>query len=184
LLNSLQPVVTSETSAAGFFRVHAFVASVAIGQPRPVSAGAAESRYRFFDAKTAATFRAAAACIIPAEPGSEGGGCEQVLRVADRMLAARPLADQRKVAAFLRALELLPLLRHGKRFSALRTEQRERVLSFLGSTRLHPLLRIGTFGVKTYALMGYYGAGLAWAEMRYPGPRADAPQRSDVQGAP
>jgi hypothetical protein len=155
-----------------------------MGQPRRVSAGAAEDRYRFFDAKTAATFRAAAACIIPAEPGSEGGGCDQVLRVADRMLVARALADQRKVAAFLRALELLPLLRYGRRFSALRADQRERVLSFLGSTRLHPLLRVGTFGVKTYALMGYYGEGLAWAELRYPGPRTDAPQRRDVRGAP
>jgi hypothetical protein len=144
----------------------------------------AGGRHRFFDAKTAATFRAAAECIIPAEPGSEGGGCEQVLLVADRMLAARAHADQRKVAAFLRALELLPVVRYGRRFSALRADQRARVLAFLGSTRLHPLLRVGTFGVKTYALMGYYGSDLAWTELRYPGPRTDLLPARGGEGAP
>ena len=145
------------------------------GYNGPVS----ERGHRFFDARTAATFRAAAECVVPSEPGSEGGGCGQVLLVADAMLARRSPADQRKFAAFLRALEALPLIRYGRRFSALRAEQRERVLAFLSSTRIHPLLRVGAFGVKTYALMGYYGSELAWAEMHYPGPRADAPHAGD-----
>jgi hypothetical protein len=92
------------------------------------------------------------------------------------MLARRPLADQKKIALFLRALERLPILRYGRPFSALRAEQRVRVLAFLSGTGISPLLRVGTLGVKTYVLMGYYGSELSWAELSYPGPRTDAPK--------
>jgi hypothetical protein len=142
-----------------------------------------DDRYRFFDAGTAATFRAAADCIVPAEPGSAGAGCEQAVRVADAMLARRAAPDRRKFAAFLRALELLPVVRYGRRFSSLSPELRSRVLAFLSATGIHPLLRVGAFGVKTYALMGYYGSELAWTEMHYPGPRPDRPTR-EGQTAP
>jgi hypothetical protein len=130
--------------------------------------------YGFFDANTAATFGAAAECIIPAESGSPGGGAERVVRVADRMLARRSAADRKKLAVFLRALEQLPRLRYGRRFSALSAEQRARVLAFLSNSGV-PLLRVGLFGLKTYVLMGYYGSEAAWAELEYPGPRTDAP---------
>ncbi len=140
--------------------------------------------YGFFDSRTARTFRAAGECIVPDEPGSPGGGSEQVLRVADAMLARRPPADQKKIAAFLRALELLPLVRYGRRFSALRAEQRARVLAFLGSTTISPLLRLGTFGIKTYVLMGYYGSESTWAELSYPGPRTDAPGQQPPKETP
>jgi hypothetical protein len=145
---------------------------------------ASTSTYGFFDPQTARTFRAAGSCIVPDEPGSPGGGSEQVLCVADAMLARRPQADQRKIAAFLRALELLPLVRYGRRFSALRAEQRARVLGFLGSTTISPLLRLGTFGIKTYVLMGYYGSESTWAELSYPGPRTDAPGQQPPKDAP
>jgi hypothetical protein len=134
------------------------------------------SGYRCFDRQTAATFRAAGECIVPPEPGSQGGGGEPVLRVVDRMLARRPPADQKKIALFLRALERLPILRYGRPFSVLRAEQRARVLAFLASTRISPLLRVGTLGIKTYVLMGYYGSELSWPELSYPGPRTDAPK--------
>lgn len=130
------------------------------------------STYRFFDDDTARTFLAAAECIVPDEPGSPGAGSEVVLRVADRMIGMRPAADQRKIATFLRAIERVPRLRYGARFSALSLERRSAVLAFFESTRLHPLLRVGTFGLKTFVLMGYYGSELAWGEMHYPGPRA------------
>jgi hypothetical protein len=150
--------------------------------PDTLGTNASTSAYRFFDAQTARTFRAAGECIVPDEPESPGGGSERVLRVADAMLSRRPPADRRKIAAFLRALELLPLVRYGRRFSALRTEQRARVLAFLGSTTISPLLRLGAFGIKTYVLMGYYGSESTWAELSYPGPRTDAPgqQQSKV----
>jgi hypothetical protein len=150
-----------------------FVAGSMIVQPERVTANTVT--YRFFDAKTAATFRAAAECVVPPESGSPGGEAEQVLLVADRMIGMRSPSDRHKIATFLRALELLPIVRYGRCFSALPAEQRGRVLAFLSNTRLHPLLRVGTFGVRTYALMGYYGSELAWAELRYPGPRGDAP---------
>lgn len=136
-------------------------------RPPPSTDGA----YRFFDAHTAQTFRAAAECIVPAEEGSPGAGVDIVVRIADRMLGMRPGSDQRKVATFLRTLEQLPRLRYGAPFSSLSAQRRTAVLRFLERTRLHPLLRVGTFGVKTFVLMGYYGSELAWRELHYPGPR-------------
>jgi hypothetical protein len=143
----------------------------------------ASEPYGFFDVNTAATFGAAAECIIPAEPGLPGGGAERVLRVADRMLARRPAADRKKLAVFLRVLEQLPRLRYGRRFSALSAQQRARVLAFLAGASV-PLLRVGLFGLKTYVLMGYYGSESAWAELEYPGPRTDAPAAIASRRAP
>jgi hypothetical protein len=137
------------------------------------------SDYRFFDARTERTFRAVAECIVPAEEGSPGAGIDLVVRVADRMLGVRPEGDQKKVAAFLRAIEQLPRLRYAAPFSALALEQRTAVLRFFERTRLHPLLRVGIFGVKTFVLMGYYGSELAWRELHYPGPR-DLEAREDL----
>ena len=131
--------------------------------------------YRFFDATTLPVFAAAAACIVPEEPGSPGGGDPRCLGVADAMIAERPAADQRLLRAFLRAVQLLPVLRYGRPFTKLSPTQRSAVLRFLEQNRLVPRLRAGFFGLKNFALLGYYGSDLPFAELGYPGPRTDAP---------
>lgn len=131
--------------------------------------------FLFFDDRTVATFRAAAGCIIPSEPGSPGADSDEAVAVADRALAARPERDRKLLATFLRAIELLPVFRYGRGFSKLRPEQRQAFLRFLESTRLFSKFRQGFFGLKTFALLGYYGLDRSWSELAYPGPRLDAP---------
>lgn len=131
--------------------------------------------YRFLDERTAATFRAAAGCIVPSEPDSPGADSDEAVAIADRALAARPERDRKLLGAFLRAVEILPVLRYGRRFSNLSRVRQEAFLRFLESTRLSPKLRQGFFGLKTFALLGYYGLDRTWGELSYPGPRLDAP---------
>jgi len=137
--------------------------------------------YRFFDAATLPVFAAAAGCLVPAEPGGPGGvaspGADdpRCLRVADAMIAERPVADRRLLRVFLFAVQLLPVMRYGRRFTRLSVPQRNAVLRFLERNRAVPKLRAGFFGLKNFALLGYYGSELSFAELGYPGPRTDAP---------
>jgi hypothetical protein len=131
--------------------------------------------YLFFTADTVRTFRAAAACIVPSEPDSEGADAEAAIRIADRALSERPARDRALLNAFLKAVELLPVLRYGRRFSRLDSERQATFLRFLETTRAFAKLRQGFFGLKAFALMGYYGMDATWRELGYPGPRLDAP---------
>ena len=131
--------------------------------------------YRFFTLETVEIFRAIAGCIVPSEPGSPGADSDAALALTDHALADRPARDQKLLRMFLGAVERLPLLRYGKRFTRLSREQQVRVLAFLESNTLLPKLRQGFFGVKTFALLGYYGNDSTFAELKYPGPRLDAP---------
>lgn len=133
------------------------------------------SSLRFFDDRTVATFRAAAGCIIPSEPGSPGADSDEALAIADRALSERPARDRKLLNTFLRAVEFLPVLRYGRGFSKLRRDQQQAFLRFLESTRLSAKFRQGFFGLKTFALLGYYGLESTWQELAYPGPRLDAP---------
>lgn len=131
--------------------------------------------YRFFTPETAATFRAAAACIVPSDAESPGADSDAALRIADRALSERPERDRRLLTAFLRAVEILPVFRWGRGFSKLDPERRARFLRFLETTRWFARFRQGFFGLKTFALMGYYGLPETWTALDYPGPRLDAP---------
>src|SRR5262245_38891947 len=133
------------------------------------------SSFRFFDDRTVVTFRAAAGCIIPSEPGSPGADSDEALLVADRALSERPARDRKLLMTFLRVVEFLPIFRYGKGFSKLRRDQQQAFLRFLESTRLSSKFRQGFFGLKTFALLGYYGLDATWQELAYPGPRLDAP---------
>ena len=144
----------------------------------------AAAPYRFFDERTAEIFRAIAACVVPSEPGSPGADSDHALALADQAIAARPEGDRALLTKFLRAVDLLPRMRFGRSFRALDPERRARVLRFLERNRAVPKLRVGFFGVKTYALLGYYGSRETFDELGYPGPRLDAPFYRAVDGAP
>lgn len=135
----------------------------------------AAAEYLFFTEQTLATFRAAASCIVPDDEGSPGAGSDAAIAIADRALSARPARDRRLLGTFLRAVELLPVLRYGRTFSALAHADRVATLAWLENTRLSAKLRQGFFGLKTFALMGYYSQGDVWGDIGYPGPRLDAP---------
>ncbi len=89
--------------------------------------------------------------------------------IYDRFLASRPAAVQRQVVLLVRLLELLPLLRWGRRFTALDTDRRRRFLEALQDAPVL-LLRRGIWGLRSIAFMGYYGRPEAAAAIGY---RAD-----------
>jgi hypothetical protein len=57
----------------------------------------------------------------------------------------------------------------------LNAERRSAVLRWLSRTRVSGKLRAGMFGLKNFALLGYYGSDVAFGELGYPGPKLDAP---------
>ncbi len=114
-------------------------------------------------------FRAIATTVVPEAARLGAAEWADVEAIVTRALAARPARLQRQVALFLRLLDWLPLLRYGRRFTELDAGRRTRFLAFLqDNTPL--LLRRGFWGVRTLALMGYYGRPAAAAAIGY---RAD-----------
>jgi hypothetical protein len=130
--------------------------------------------YRFFSSGALRTFRAIAECIVPSEADAAGASAAAALMVADAAIADRPLQDQKLIRLFLVIIEWLPVLRFARRFSKLSPLKQRRVLEFFESNRSSSM-RAGFFGVKTFALLGFYGFGGTFAELQYPGPRLDAP---------
>lgn len=133
-----------------------------------------DATYLFFDETHLAVFRAFAAQVVPADEGDEGAAADAALHLADRVLSERPTADQRLLRTFLTAVQWLPVLRYGRTFTGLSDAQRVR---FMGWLERGPVakFRAGFFGVKTFALLGYFGDPAHFDDIGYPGPRQDAP---------
>lgn len=75
--------------------------------------------------------------------------------VIDSALSTRPAAMRRQLSLFLRILDVLSLLRYGRRLVTLSPAQRVEFLSGMESSRLL-LFRRGFWGVRTLVFMGYY----------------------------
>jgi hypothetical protein len=131
-------------------------------------------RFLFFTSETAATFRAAAGCIVPSDAESPGADSDAAIAAADRALAGRPERDRKLLTTFLKAVEILPIFRYGRRFSKLGRDNQEAFLRSLESSGFSKF-RQGFFGLKTFVLMGYYAHESSWRDIEYPGPRLDAP---------
>ncbi len=103
-----------------------------------------------------ATFRAAVMTVVPEAKQLNESGWLALEALVEDALEIRPPALRRQLQLFLRAIEWLPIVRYGRTFTALGDEQRERVLRYLQD---HPLERIrcGFWGLRTLALLGYYG---------------------------
>ena len=77
-------------------------------------------------------------------------------RLVEKTLESRDEAVKRQLVTFLfRAIEHLPLLRWGRRFTQLPLAERTRFLSALENAPLL-LLRRGFWGVRTLVFLGYY----------------------------
>ena len=103
-----------------------------------------------------ACFRAVATAAVPAAEALDEAGWARAEALVEAALAARPAAQRRQLRLFLRALDLLPLARWGRRFPALPPERRARVLAALERAPVMALRR-GVWGVRTLAFMGWYG---------------------------
>jgi hypothetical protein len=94
--------------------------------------------------------------IAPGLGEVEGRARDDVCRIIERAVAARPPRVQRQLAMFLSLLRFAPVARYGRPFERLSTDRQDAVLRWFQDARL-PRLRQGFWGVKTLIYMGYYG---------------------------
>lgn len=115
------------------------------------------------------TFRALTVTFVPEAAGLDERGWTEAERIVEDALARRPAKIRRQLGVLVRLLDALPLLRYGRRFTALDPERR---LSFLEALQNSPilLLRRGVWGLRTLAFMGFYARPEAAALIGY---RAD-----------
>lgn len=116
------------------------------------------------------TFRAVAVTVVPEASSLDERAWTDAEALVERTLARRPAAMQRQLVLFLRAIENLPRLRWGRRFTALGARERTRFLSSLEHAPVL-LLRRGFWGLRTLCFLGYYARPEAHAAVGY---RADA----------
>ena len=110
--------------------------------------------------------RAIVCTIVPEATAMSENAWTEFDALVDAALGDRPLELQRRLQLFLRAIEWLPLLRFGRRFTSLLPAQRARFLSSLENHHLQ-LIRSGFWGLRTLVLLGYYGRPEALAAIGY-----------------
>jgi hypothetical protein len=110
--------------------------------------------------------RAIARTIVPEAAAMDEKAWQEFHGLLDAALGDRPAALQRRLQFFLRAIEWLPLLRFGRRFTSLAPAQRARFLSGLENHSAQ-ILRSGFWGLRTLVLLGYYGRPAAVAAIGY-----------------
>ena len=116
-------------------------------------------------------FRAVVVTVVPDAKQLDEPGWLALEEMVEDALQIRPPALRRQLQLFLRAIEWLPVVRYGRTFPALGDAQRGSVLRYLQD---HPLERIrcGFWGLRTLALLGYYGRPEAAHAIGYaPDPR-------------
>jgi hypothetical protein len=116
------------------------------------------------------TFRAIAVTVVPEASALDEEGWSALEALVEKTLAPRPAAVRRQLVAFVRAIEHLPRLRWGRRFTALSPDERARFLAGLERAPVL-LLRRGFWGLRTLVFLGYYARPEAAAAIGY---RADA----------
>ncbi|UCF21104.1 MAG: gluconate 2-dehydrogenase subunit 3 family protein [Gemmatimonadota bacterium] len=117
------------------------------------------------------TFRAVVCTVVPDARELEPQAWAELEAVVARTLRDRPRPLQRRLRLFLRTIESLPRLRYGRPFSALGAQERERFLAGLQEHRSR-LIRVGFWGLRTLAYLGYYGRPAAARSIGYrPDPR-------------
>jgi hypothetical protein len=112
------------------------------------------------------TFRAIAATVVPEAASLDEYAWTELEQLIEYTLAPRPEAMRRQLRLFVRAIDLLPLARYGRRFRSLDLERRTRVLAALQRSPFL-LLRRGFWGLRTLAFLGYYARTEARAEIGY-----------------
>ena len=111
-------------------------------------------------------FRAIASTVVPEAADLDEEAWEDAEDAIEWTIATRPLKLRRQLRLLVRVIELLPLLRYGRRFTALDAEQRTRFLEGLQDSPLL-LLRRGVWGLRTLVMLGYYSRPIAAAQIGY-----------------
>ncbi|NIN72737.1 MAG: hypothetical protein GTO46_12605 [Gemmatimonadetes bacterium] len=111
-------------------------------------------------------FRAVVCTVVPEADELNATEWGELMALVDESLRGRPSELRRQLRLFLRLVEWLPLFRYGRRFSSLESGRRARFLAGLQNHRLDRI-RVGFWGLRTLALLGYYGRGAAAAAIGY-----------------
>jgi len=111
-------------------------------------------------------FHALVGAIVPPAALLDEGQWEELEAIVEDYLARRPTKLRRQLQLFIRALQVMPLVRYGKPFTGLDPQRRAR---FLGAIQDSPvlLIRRGFWGLRTMAYLGYYSRAAAAAEIGY-----------------
>lgn len=135
-------------------------------------------------------FRAVATAVVPDAAALRPEGWSEVERTVELALQARPQKMRRQLVTFMRALEWLPLFRHGSRLTKMTPARRSAFLSSIQDSS-SPLLRKGFWGLRTLIFLGYYTrpeAGDAIGYRAHPGGwghrRASSEESSTKQTPP
>lgn len=116
-------------------------------------------------------FRALVTTVVPEAVTLDEPAWHELESLVEQALGDRPPALQRQLRIFLRVIQWWPILRHGKRFTALSLSTRTRFLCYLQDHRVERI-RVGFWGLRTLALFGYYGRQQAREFIGYrPDPR-------------
>jgi hypothetical protein len=100
-------------------------------------------------------FRALATVFIPETAAAEEAAWLRLEDIVAGALAARPPAIARQVLLFVRTLDGLSLVRHGRRLADLDLAARARLVEKLSTSPLL-LFRRGVWGLRTLVQMGWY----------------------------
>ena len=113
-----------------------------------------------------APFRALARTVLPEMDALDSDGWRRAEDIIEAMLADRPPEVRRQIGLFIRAANLLPLVRYGRPFTRLGPARRLAFLESLQNGRVLKL-RQGVWGVRTLIFMGYYGQDEVRAVLGY-----------------
>ena len=100
-------------------------------------------------------FRALVGAVVPEAVALSDDEWRNAASIIARAIAARPAGVRRQLGAFVRALDVVAFLRHGRSLRALPAAQCTALLESLSRSRLLALRR-GVWGVRTLGFMGYY----------------------------
>ena len=101
-------------------------------------------------------FRALATVFIPEIAAADDAAWSRLEQIVAGALAARPPALARQVLLFIRVLDGLSLVRHGRTLAALDPASRTRLVESIATSRVM-LFRRGVWGLRTLVQMGWYG---------------------------
>jgi len=93
--------------------------------------------------------------VVPEAMAMSADEWRSASSIIARAIAARPPSVRRQLGVFVRALDLVSLVRHGRGLRAASAAQRTALLESLSRSRVLALRR-GVWGVRTLAFMGYY----------------------------
>jgi hypothetical protein len=100
-------------------------------------------------------FRALATVFIPETAAADEAAWSRLEDIVAGALVARPPALARQVILFIRILDGIALLRHGRGLGSLDHAARTKLIEGISTSRLL-LLRRGVWGLRTLVQMGWY----------------------------